>query len=119
MRSFLSGASGFALSPAWINLLEDALVEVTKGLAQMIKKITLIGCLLVAPSMASAQNSGSMDDQIACTPDVYRLCSTQIPNEDAIVACLERNKATLSPECRKVFSKPDPRAKTNKSDEDN
>lgn len=46
-----------------------------------------------------------MQDQIACTPDVYRLCGQFIPNEDTIVTCLKANKAKLSAGCKEVFSR--------------
>jgi hypothetical protein len=39
----------------------------------------------------------------ACTPDVYRLCASEIPNVRAITACLRRQKASLSDACRAVF----------------
>jgi hypothetical protein len=39
----------------------------------------------------------------ACTPDVYRLCAGEIPNVKAIVACLRRQKGSLSEGCRAVF----------------
>jgi hypothetical protein len=39
----------------------------------------------------------------ACTPDVYRLCAGEIPNVQAITACLRRQKANLSDACRAVF----------------
>lgn len=53
-----------------------------------------------------AQNRGSSDDQLACTPDVYRLCSGNIPDEDAITTCLEQHKPQLSAGCKAVFSRP-------------
>ena len=59
---------------------------------------------LSAPAMA--QDRGSMEDQMACTPDVYRLCSKFIPDEDSIVSCLQRNLPNLSAACHKVFSRP-------------
>lgn len=48
-----------------------------------------------------------MEDQVACTPDVYRLCSSYVPDEDAIVVCLKRNIQALSPACHRVFNRPD------------
>ncbi|UDL95263.1 cysteine rich repeat-containing protein [Lichenihabitans sp. PAMC28606] len=75
----------------------------------ILKTLTFVGALvLVCPTLALAQHQGSMEDQLACTPDVYRLCSSMIPDEDKIVACLERNKPTLSAACQKVFSAPNP-----------
>jgi hypothetical protein len=65
-----------------------------------------------------AEHGGSVDDQIACTPDVYRLCTQFIPNEDAIVACLQKNKPALSPACQKVFSPPPAGSKPDESSDD-
>ena len=53
-----------------------------------------------------AADRGSPEDQLACTPDVYRLCSSYVPDEDAIVACLNRNIRALTPACQKVMSRP-------------
>ena len=40
---------------------------------------------------------------MACTPDVWRLCSDQIPDVNRIVACLRQNTPQLSNGCRAVF----------------
>jgi Cysteine rich repeat len=61
--------------------------------------------LCLSATVAGAENYRGTDDaQAACTPDVFRLCSSEIPNETRIVACLKRKKARLSPGCKKVFS---------------
>lgn len=74
---------------------------------------------MLASTAAFAEHGGSLEDQMACTPDVYRLCSSLIPDEDAITGCLAKNKATLSPACRKVFSEPTPgKAKANGQTDD-
>ena len=61
--------------------------------------------ILSTPAWAN-DHGGSMEDQIACTPDVYRLCSQYIPDEDTITACLQRNLVNLSAACHKVFTRP-------------
>ncbi|TGN76274.1 hypothetical protein EOW77_0031985 [Bradyrhizobium yuanmingense] len=59
---------------------------------------------IVAHSAASAQEyRGTMEQQMACTPDVWRLCSDQIPDVNRIVACLQQNTPQLSSGCRAVF----------------
>lgn len=78
--------------------------------------LTLIFALAL-PAAAWAQDRGSADDQLACTPDVYKLCSGNIPDEDAITACLEQHKAQLSPGCKAVFSRP-PAPKSKNSDDE-
>lgn len=53
------------------------------------------------------QNHGTPDQQAACTPDVFRLCGSAIPDEDRIVGCLRQNTAQLSHGCRAVFNSND------------
>jgi hypothetical protein len=47
---------------------------------------------------------GTNDQRVACAPDVFRLCSSEIPNVDHIVACMNAKKASLSAACKAVFS---------------
>ncbi len=61
--------------------------------------------LLAATTSFASQSLavGSAEERAACTPDVFRLCSSEIPNVDRIVACMKREKTRLSPACRAVF----------------
>ena len=60
--------------------------------------------LVVTASSALAQeNRGTEQQRVACTPDVPRLYSWEIPNVDRIVACLRREKRQLSAGCRQVL----------------
>ncbi|EHR05935.1 hypothetical protein [Bradyrhizobium sp. WSM471] len=59
---------------------------------------------IVAQGVASAEEyRGTMEQQMACTPDVWRLCSDQIPDVSRITACLRQNTPQLSSGCRAVF----------------
>ena len=58
---------------------------------------------LLATGSASAELA-TPEQKRACTPDVYRLCASEIPNVRAITACLRRQKASLSDACRAVFA---------------
>lgn len=60
--------------------------------------------LVVFGAQAASAHSGTAEEQAACTPDVLSLCFWQIPNEDKIVACLNKNINRLSPDCRKVIA---------------
>jgi hypothetical protein len=40
------------------------------------------------------------EQRVACTPDVFRLCSSEIPNVDHIISCMMAKKASLSQACR-------------------
>jgi hypothetical protein len=57
-----------------------------------------------APVPAAAQ--GTPEQQQACQPDAMRLCSEFIPDVPSITKCMDRNRASLSPACRAVFTKP-------------
>jgi hypothetical protein len=64
----------------------------------------LFGSGVVAPMAAfSEENRGTWEQQMACTPDVWRLCSDQIPDANRITACLRQNTPQLSRDCRAVF----------------
>ena len=62
--------------------------------------------LIVAVASPAFAQSHSQKDAEACTPDVFKLCSEFIPNEQNIVACLTKKKRQLSPACYQVFSRP-------------
>jgi hypothetical protein len=63
-----------------------------------------LGVFLVLGASGSAlADLATPEQKRACTPDVYRLCAGEIPNVRAIVACLRRQKASLSDACRAVF----------------
>ena len=57
---------------------------------------------VVAPA-SSQEYRGTWEQQMACTPDVWRLCSEQVPDVSRIVACLRQNTPQLSNGCRAVF----------------
>jgi len=63
-----------------------------------------IGAALAAQGPAfSEEYRGTWEQQMACTPDVWRLCSDQIPDVGRIVGCLRQNTPQLSNNCRAVF----------------
>jgi hypothetical protein len=68
-------------------------------------KITVgLGLLIALAATGSVRaQTGTPEQKRACTPDVYRLCASEIPNVRAITACLRRQKASLSDACRAVF----------------
>ncbi len=74
-----------------------------------------MGCVAAVPNAAfSEEYRGTLEQQLACTPDVFRLCGEQIPDTNRIVACLRQNTPQLSGPCRAVFesnaSVPEPAA---------
>jgi hypothetical protein len=66
--------------------------------------VVLIGSITAVQNTAMADEyQGTMEQQMACTPDVFRLCGSQIPDVNRIVGCLRQNTAQLSRPCRAVF----------------
>ena len=83
-----------------------------KGPDMLMQRLTILSLALssglLAHGAAFAQdNRGTMEQQMACTPDVMRLCGAQIPDVDRIVACLRYNMPQLSEPCRAVFEPAD------------
>jgi hypothetical protein len=48
-------------------------------------------------------NRGTPEQQMACTPDVFRLCGEMIPDVGRITSCLRQKTPLLSGPCRAVF----------------
>jgi hypothetical protein len=61
-----------------------------------------ISGVAIAPAVAD-ETRGTMEQQMACTPDVMRLCSDLIPDAGRIAGCLRQNTPQLSGACRAVF----------------
>jgi hypothetical protein len=61
-------------------------------------------CLLAislhaSPSSADLLKTVTAEERAACTPDVFRLCSSAIPNVKQVIACMKRNRPNLSSVC--------------------
>jgi hypothetical protein len=56
-------------------------------------------------SFAAHAVEATAEQRRACTPDAFRLCSSHIPNVEAITACMRAKKSELSPACKLVFDK--------------
>jgi hypothetical protein len=69
--------------------------------------IAMGGGITLQNTAFSQEYRGTWEQQMACTPDVWRLCGAQVPDVDRIVACLRRNTEQLSGKCRAVFAQGD------------
>jgi hypothetical protein len=75
-----------------------------KGSRMRMQRMALACALSIAATAAWSQEyRGTWEQQMACTPDVWRLCSDQVPDVSRIVACLRANTPQLSNNCRVVF----------------
>ena len=79
--------------------------------------LTLVFVMLAGVTVASAQqfppqpaapDNGSDAERAACRPDVVKLCQNELSkNQDdtfAILACLQRNRTSISPACQQVLA---------------
>jgi hypothetical protein len=69
--------------------------------------VSLAAAVAGGGSALAQEHRGTMEQQMACTPDVFRLCGAAIPDENRIVACLQANTPQLSAPCRAVFESRD------------
>jgi len=74
------------------------------SIAQIARVALVIG-LGAAATIAAKAEEGTHAQRVACTPDAFRLCSSEIPDVDAVKACMMANKAKLSSACRATFPK--------------
>jgi hypothetical protein len=93
--------------PSRASLIEELLAK-REDPDMRIERIVLSLALSIGGIVASAayagEYRGTWEQQMACTPDVWRLCSGQIPDVERIVACLRQNTPQLSDGCRAVFA---------------
>jgi hypothetical protein len=59
-----------------------------------------LALLCATTSPAPSFSQGTLEQRLACTPDVLRLCSSFIPNANEITICLKEKNAELSDACR-------------------
>jgi hypothetical protein len=72
----------------------------------LIKRLGIVGLALWGIAMPTASFAlGTDAERAACTPDVFRLCASEIPNVDRIIACMIAKKASLSAPCKQVFDR--------------
>jgi hypothetical protein len=64
----------------------------------------VLAAALSLTALASAKAfEVTAEQRAACTPDAFRLCSSEIPDVQRIVACMKAKEASLSAPCRAVF----------------
>src|SRR5581483_5915024 len=62
-----------------------------------------LALLSATASPTPSFSQGTLEQRLACTPDVIRLCSEFIPDADQITICLREKRAELSDACRPLF----------------
>ena len=59
-----------------------------------------LALLSATASPAPSFSQGTLEQRLACTPDVLRVCSAFIPNAYEITTCLRERGSELSDACR-------------------
>ncbi len=70
-----------------------------------IGRLALIVLLAIAGVASANAAEATYAQRMACTPDAFRLCSSEIPDADAVKSCMIANKAKLSASCLATFPK--------------
>jgi hypothetical protein len=65
--------------------------------------IALIAACICGTAAVAQENRGTPEQQAACAPDAFRLCSSHIPDPTQVESCLRQRKTDLSESCRPVF----------------
>lgn len=80
----------------------------TTTLTTALRTIGLAAAVTLSVAMFASSSQAMVataEQRAACTPDAFRLCSSEIPNVSAITACMRKNKSSLSAACKAVFDK--------------
>lgn len=78
----------------------------TSNKAYSVALYGLLFALATASYTTTSFALGTDEQRAACTPDVFKLCGSEIPNIPEIVKCLKEKKSQLSDGCRAVFNSP-------------
>ena len=62
-----------------------------------------ITSLLCATTSFAQENRATPEQQAACAPDAFRLCSSHIPDPGRVERCLRQQQVDLSAACRALF----------------
>jgi hypothetical protein len=94
---------------AWV---KTATPVIRRGMMRInlfcIRGLQLVACMAACWVLLPVKSQAftEEDQRRLCTPDVFRLCSSEIPDRERITACMRKNRASLSEGCRSVFGKP-------------
>jgi hypothetical protein len=69
----------------------------------MFYRVVLAAAILATATTLRA-GAETAEERLACTPDAQSLCIDEIPDRDAVYACLVRKVNQLSPACRRIIS---------------
>jgi hypothetical protein len=67
-------------------------------------RVVLIAAFCLGASAGALAFTPTQAQRDACTPDAFRLCSSEIPDVSRVTACMVAKKASLSAPCRAVFA---------------
>jgi hypothetical protein len=79
------------------------------------RRVQLAVCVAVCSALwgSSARAFTEDDQRRLCSGDAMRLCSSEVPDRERIIACMRQKRAQLSEGCRSVFGKPAQSASAN------
>jgi hypothetical protein len=72
-------------------------------MSKPMSKLVLALALLCASQSSGLAQTGTPQEQQACSRDASRFCRKQLGDEGAVQQCLQQNRTKLSTSCQKVF----------------
>ncbi len=64
---------------------------------------SMVTGLVFSSCVTASYALGTSEQRAACTGDVFRLCASEIPNVNGIIACMKTKRSSLSPACKAAF----------------
>jgi hypothetical protein len=87
--------------PAWESIMDQAEFRTI-----LRATVPMVAGLALSSYATASLALGTAEQRVACTPDVFRLCRSEIPNVGLIISCMKAKKTSLSQACRSVFATP-------------
>jgi hypothetical protein len=74
-------------------------IQEVADVKKTMKFLILAGALFAAPAFAQ----GTPEQERACKDDAYKWCPYDVPDPQAIAACLRKNIKWITPACQAQF----------------
>lgn len=75
-----------------------------------------VAVVVIVSNLPNPAGAFSLEAQLKCTGDAYRLCRSEIPNVEKITACMREQRQSLSPGCRDLMERDEAAAALRNSD---
>jgi hypothetical protein len=78
------------------------------GIITLCRVVSVVGRVMLSVISLPTESHALVvteSERAACTPDVLRLCGSEIPNVDRVISCMRAKRSKLSSPCKLVVEK--------------